>query len=235
MVTQDNAANGTLKTTMASGIYAHHLPVTRNFSIRTGIQASYFQKTLDWNKLSFSDQIDPKFGFVRSTAEQGQSGSISNIDVSAGMLGYTKQFYVGVAVHHLTTPNESLIEGDSPLPMKFTGHIGAVIPLRKDKFSDVPTLSPNLMYQRQGEFEQLNMGVYLTNGPLVGGLWYRDKDSFIALVGLQTDVFKVGYSYDFTISALTNASGGSHEIPTQFLIPCKPPRKRFRPVECPTF
>jgi len=235
LVTQDDAANGTLKTTMVSGMYAYHLPVTRTFSIRAGFQASYFQKTLDWNKLSFGDQIDSRYGFIYNTAEQPQGGNASNIDVSAGLLGYTKQFYVGAAVHHLTTPNESVIGRESPLPMKFTGHVGAVIPLGNARYSDVPTISPNLLYQQQENFQQLNMGVYVTKGPLVGGLWYRNKDSFIVLVGLQTKVFKVGYSYDVTVSKLSNASGGSHEISMQFLFPCKAPPKRFRTIDCPSF
>jgi hypothetical protein len=35
---------------------------------------------------------------------------------------------MGFAAHHLNTPDESVIEGSSPMPMKFTGHIGAMIP-----------------------------------------------------------------------------------------------------------
>ena len=32
-----------------------------------------------------------------------------NLDLSAGVLGFSKQYFGGVAVHHLTQPNEGFI------------------------------------------------------------------------------------------------------------------------------
>jgi len=120
--------------------------------------------------------------------------------------------------------------------MKVTGHIGAVIPLTKGEYNpNDATISPNILYQQQGNFQQLNMGLYVTKGPIVGGVWYRNKDSFITLLGFQTKHFKFGYSYDVTVSKLTNASGGSHEVSTQFLLPCKKRTRRFRTIDCPSF
>src|SRR3954470_13349403 len=47
LVTTDDQARGTLKTTTASFMYSYHLPVNREFSLKMGLQATYFQKTLD--------------------------------------------------------------------------------------------------------------------------------------------------------------------------------------------
>ena len=119
--------------------------------------------------------------------------------------------------------------------MRFTGHAGAVIPIDKRRRNSDAKLSPNVLYQRQGEFQQINVGLYVSKGPLVGGAWYRFDDSFIALVGVQTDVIKFGYSYDVTISQLTPSSGGSHELTMTIQFDCKPVRTKFRTINCPSF
>jgi hypothetical protein len=55
-----------------------------------------------------------------------------------------------------------------------------------------------------------------TFGPVMGGLWYRqagrNPDAIIFALGTRYEQFKITYSYDFTISKLYSASGGSHEI-----------------------
>ncbi len=62
LVTNDQAGKGTLTTTTASGIYSYTQAINRKFSIKVGFQATYFQKSLDWNKLTFGDMIDPQPG-----------------------------------------------------------------------------------------------------------------------------------------------------------------------------
>lgn len=236
IVTNDQAGEGTLTTTNVSGIYSYQLALSRSFSIKAGFQATYFQKSLDWSKLTFGDMIDARRGFVYTTADQQRGGTSSNVDFSAGLLGFSKQFFAGVAVHHITEPNESLINGDSPLPMKITGHAGAVIPLGNTRYSDNDaSISPNILYQQQGNFQQLNMGLYMSKGPIVGGVWYRNRDAFIVLLGFQTKVAKFGYSYDVTVSRLTNATAGSHEVSFTLQFPCKKRRPKFRTISCPSF
>lgn len=236
LVTNDKAGEGTLNTTTISGIYSYQVKISRTFSIRAGVQATYFQKSLDWNKLTFGDMIDPRRGFVYQTGDVPRGGTVGNVDFSAGILGFSEFFFAGFAVHHLTEPNESLITGNSPMPMKITGHAGAVIPLSNSKYSSNDSkISPNILYRSQGTFQQLNMGLYLQKGPLCGGVWYRNKDSFIALVGINTANVKIGYSYDVTVSKLTNASGGSHEISFMVNFNCKPKKKSFRTISCPSF
>ncbi|MFZ5552428.1 MAG: type IX secretion system membrane protein PorP/SprF [Bacteroidota bacterium] len=236
LVTNDKAGEGTLNTTTISGIYSYQLKISRTFSIRAGVQATYFQKSLDWNKLTFGDMIDPRRGFVYQTGDVPRGGTVGNVDFSAGILGFSEYFFAGFAAHHLTEPNESLITGNSPMPMKITGHAGAVIPLSNSKYSTNDSkLSPNILYRSQGTFQQLNMGLYMQKGPLCGGVWYRNKDAFIALVGINTTNVKIGYSYDVTVSKLTNASGGSHEISFMVNFNCKPKKKSFRTISCPSF
>lgn len=233
LVTNDRAGQGTLNTTNISGIYSYQLNITREFSIQAALQGTYAQKALDRSKLTFNDMIDNKDGFVFGTAEKNGSQKINNFDISTGILGFSKKYFAGVSFHHLTRPNESFNGGSSPLPMKITAHAGAIIPLQGS--GGDATISPNIIYQSQGKFQQLNLGVYLTKGPIVGGLWYRNKDSFIALVGIQKDMYKFGYSYDVTVSRLSQKTAGSHELSFAYVMDCKSKKKKFSTISCPTF
>lgn len=232
LIYDDRAGQGTLNTFSASGIYSYLLPVNRKFSIKVGFQATYFEKSIDWSKLTFGDMIDERYGFVYNTREVPGRSKKANADFSAGALGYTKRFYFGFAANHLTQPDEGLIS-TSKLPMKITAHVGALFQIG-DRKSDV-SISPNIIYQRQKDFQQLCLGLYAVKGSVVGGLWYRNQDSFIALIGLQMPHFKVGYSYDITTSKLTNATAGSHEISMSFVLSCKPKKRKLRTVNCPSF
>jgi type IX secretion system PorP/SprF family membrane protein len=234
----DNAAN-TLTTTRASLIYSYHLKVTRKFSLNFGVEGSYYQKAVDWDRLTFGDMIDARRGFVYLTNQVRKDEPVNNMDFSAGVVGYTEQFYFGFAAHHLTTPNESFLDNvESTLPMKLTGHIGAILPLGSggSLYSEKEeSISPNILYTRQGTSQQLNMGVYVKKGALVGGVWYRNKDAFILTLGLESDMIKVGYSYDVTLSKISIISGGSHEVSLALNFNCKPKKKQFRPISCPSF
>lgn len=232
LVINDKAGQGTLTTTNVSGIYSYMLPVSREFSMKFGVQATYFQKSIDWSKLTFGDMIDERRGFVYNTNEVQRLQSKSNVDFSAGILGYSKRYFFGFAAHHLTQPDEGLL-GPSKLPMKLTGHAGATLPVG-DKGAET-FISPNVLFQKQQNFQQLNLGLYVTKGSIVAGLWYRNQDSFIAVVGFQQHFFKIGYSYDVTVSKLTNATAGSHEISFSLQFECKPKKKKFRLVSCPSF
>jgi type IX secretion system PorP/SprF family membrane protein len=242
LVMNDRAAQGTLNTTTVSGMYSYAQTVSRKFTIRAALQASYLQKSLDWSRLTFGDQIDPRKGFIYNTNDVQRGGTVKAIDFSAGLVGYSDRFYGGVAVHHLNEPNESLILGTSRLPMKYTVHAGALIPIEKKSRDNDARLSPNILYRRQGEFQQLNLGLYVQKGPLVAGVWFRGllfgqtyRDAFIATLGIQTDVVRVGYSYDVTISELTPSTGGSHEVSLGINFECRAKKKRMRAISCPAF
>ncbi len=254
MVLNDKAGEGTISTTNISGMYAYQLNVNRKVSMRFGLQATYVQKKLDWDKLTFGDMIDPRYGFVYETQEVRPKESRSFMDFSSGLLIYSSKVYGGLALHHMTQPDEAfIVKGASKLPMKVTAHLGALLPVgenagrgyRGKMNKDEGTFfSPNILYQQQASFNQLNVGMYILHSPIVGGLWYRgnfgkDKflssDSFIALIGIQRGVFKFGYSYDVTVSSLSNSTGGSHEVSLGLQFECRPKKKRFRAISCPSF
>ena len=237
MATYDQQAEGTISTTMLGGIYSYNLKINRKTSLMVGARAAYYQKFLDWNKLTFGDMIDPRRGFIYQTNDIPRGGKRGFFDVSGGAVLFTKQFYVGVAGHHANQPDESMILGESKLPVRLTAHMGGTIPIgRRGRYSDGTTIKPAIIYQYQNGFQELNVGAYLNYNVLNIGVWYRNKDAFVFILGAKTEKFNIGYSYDLTVSKLGNGlTGGSHEITMQINLKCKKKAKNFRKISCPSF
>lgn len=228
----DRAGEGVLSTTSASLMYSYQIPITRKFSIRAGFQGTVVQKSIDVSNLRFGDMIDARRGFVYQSQEQIKADNVVYPDFSFGLLGFSEKTYFGFAVHHLTSPDEGFIDL-SVLERRITGHFGAVLPmgLRNEDM----TWSPNVIFQTQGGATELNIGAYISKGPIVMGLWSRLNDSFIALLGIQQNDFKIGYSYDLTSSLLSDKTSGSHEISFSYIFPCRPKRVKFQTISCPSF
>jgi len=244
LILQDIQGDGAIKTFNVNAMYSYSFLVKRNFAIRGGFQASYMQKTLNWNFI-FPDQIHPLYGPIYQTNENLIPTDFHKkyFDFSAGFVGYSRHYFFGVACHHLTQPSESFRgSSDTYLPRKYTVHAGWNIPLKirgKGLKKGDWEASPNILFQQQEKFQQLNYGLYLSRKSIVAGVWVRHNfgfqyDSFIMLIGFIQQRIKVAYSYDLTVSKLSNQTLGAHEVSFSYTIPCKT-KKKFRAISCPSF
>ena len=245
MVNADVLGGGIYNRFSGSGIYSYRVQATRFIVLNAAFEASYMQYKLDWNKLVFGDQIDFRTGNIEPTRDYlPEKLNISNVDFSAGILGgYKESLYFGVSVNHLTRPDIAFYEGNANrLPMRWTVHSGILI----DFFQGMDgedirnfSISPNIIYVQQGQFRQMNVGMYVNKFPFVFGFWMRhnfgNPDAVIALLGFQSKNYKIGYSYDYTISNLTNKSGGAHEISIAVLFNKFTQAGRYHALKCPTF
>jgi type IX secretion system PorP/SprF family membrane protein len=238
LATHDQQGRGTISTSMLGLIYSYHLKVNRKFTLLFGARAAYYQKSLDVTKLTFGDMIDPRKGFIYNTGDILQNASRQFFNASIGALGFSKNFYAGLALHHINQPNESMItNGISPQKTRITAHAGAIISLVKGaRGTKSTTLMPNIIFQYQQGFMEMNIGTYVKHGNLTFGTWFRNKDAFILSLGIQTKSFRVGYSYDITVSKLNNGTSyGSHEVSMGFNLSCGEKPTAFRSLSCPSF
>lgn len=243
MFTNDQAGEGLLTANHFNLVYAYELHTIKGVSFRFGIQGGFFQKSLQWDKLHWGDQILPQLGFVNPTNESRIEANVIGANFSSGALMYSKRFYVGFACHNITQPYESFLSGpagiSTSLPRRYTLHGGLIIPLDNNKEPE-STFSPNILIMSQGNFSQVNLGFYLNRGPLVAGLWYRQTvpngDALIALMGFRQGDFKFGYSIDLTTSALRSAGKTAHELTAIYTF-CNPReiKKPWKKLVCPTF
>lgn len=241
----DRCGEGALTDNQISALYSFHIQASKKFFINLGAQATFYQYSIDRDKITFGDQIDPQWGFVYNSDDvfyQNYSPS-SGLDISAGAVGYSKQFYAGVAVHHLANPNRSLMnDGSVEMAMKFTVQTGGRIYTEKKKRhrSGDPYFSPNFVFMKQGPYEQFNYGCYFTKEPMSFGLWYRHflqgYDALAFMVGFEHDQrYKFSYSYDITMSGLGVASGGAHEISIGIMFNCHVKKPKVHKIVCPSF
>jgi type IX secretion system PorP/SprF family membrane protein len=245
LFTTDRAGGGNLNTTMIGLMYAYKFNITAHLQASAAVKVNYYQRSLKWQNLTFEDMIDPQSGFVLPTSEkQPDNTSVGVPDFSTGIfLAYDDLIYGGIAVDHLSQPKIGFYTDNSTqLYMKYTVHIGSVINLRKGGSLDEDrefSLSPNILYQQQFNFHQLNIGLYLTIDPFVGGLWFRhnfeNADAIIPMIGFHWKNLRVGYSYDYSVSKLQGASGGAHEVSASWQFPCIEKKRHIRAIKCPQF
>lgn len=238
---RDIQGEGALTKTYINAMYAYTLNVNRNFAIKAGISPSFVQSRLG-DDFIFPDMLDPLYGVVRPTNENQTTFSKSLFDISAGLVGFSKNYYFGFAVHHLTQPSESFREAsDAYIPRKYTVHFGSSLPIKSKNFRRGElSISPNLLFQQQENFQQLDWGLYVNRKNIVGGIWTRNNfnghfDSFIILLGYVQTKIKFAYSWDITVSRLKNQTLGAHEFSFGYQFNCKQKRKKFRTISCPSF
>jgi len=225
----DDAMNGVYKTTRISGVYGYGLQVNDNFFMKFGVEAGMIGNNLDWNRLQFVDQLDPRNGAEDPSgnptlSEEQIPASLNRkiFDISAGLLVHTKVVYGGISVKHLNNPDDSFLSLNNNLsaglPVRITLQAGAEIEVKKGNNRNPGAfISPNILFSRQAAFTQVNVGAYAGFSKFFSGVWYRhtgnNADAAIVLAGFREGALRIGYSYDLTLSQLAAANpGGTHEI-----------------------
>ena len=239
--------HGVLTSGFVGAMYSFRFQVSRDIFVNAGLQASLSNMSLNWNYdyLHFPDQIDPSQGFIYQTAAvEPDQTSRWYADFSAGVMAYGEHWYAGVAGAHLSRPSQGFYSEDR-IPVKLTVHAGGLINVSKERRRTsslglgTPIISPNIIYQYQGTLHYFNYGLYLDWMPFLVGVWYRNglenSDAFIFMLGFQQETYKIGYSYDITVSKLANNTAGSHEISLGFMLPVPEQRKKIKAIKCPSF
>lgn len=225
-VLADVAGNGIYTGTQIGMHYAYELRFNDQLYIRTGLEANFISKRLAWDKLIFLDQIDIETGpydnngNANPTNETQPNLSINYFDFGFGSMIYTPYFYGGIALKHINAPEEGFLRINNTfgeLPMRLTLHAGGQIPLNShNKYKKEAFISPNVLFTKQRQFHQLNVGAYAKYDVFLGGMWFRhtfsNSDAVIFMLGFEKKFFKIAYSFDLTVSKLSMASGGAHEI-----------------------
>jgi type IX secretion system PorP/SprF family membrane protein len=263
ILTRDTEGLAGLRSLSVGLQYSYELQLNENLGFRPGVQVALFNRDINFDKLTFGDQFDPATGefLDQPTAETFRTNfSKTFVDLSFGGVLFTRTAWLGVSAWHLTQPNQSIIDESSPLPVKFSVHggfkfylkpgaVGSGIYSRKGERS----LAPAFQYRHQGEFDQVDLGLYFTTEPLVLGVWYRgvpfknvgdyvNNESIVLLLGFtrlgSKDAINIGYSFDYTISKLGTGSGGAHEFSLVYTWPMRNPRKPPKDkliIPCPDF
>lgn len=249
----DKTAFGGLTSTQISGLYAYETRINKRMMGRAGVSAGMVQRRLDPTQFLFGDQIarnDPSATVEASNFNR----SIRYFDLSLGMVLFTRTSWLGVSAAHVNEPNQSVTGGVIELPAEIKVHGGYKFTFSEKIVSgsvrEKHSVTGAVNYKKQAKFNQIDVGVYYNKDILVLGVWYRgipvfrpiadyrNNDALVFLFGVSAGKYNVGYSYDFTLSKLTNASSrGTHELSMsyQFCKLKKSQKRRLITVHCPKF
>lgn len=249
MFANDYAGAGKLRTMAVSGSTAYELNVSRELTFRFGLQGGFIQRSVNINDLLFADQI-ARGGNVPTLENSVQK--VFMIDFAGGGMVFYKKFFGGMTLHHLTRPDETLLEDEAIRPAKFSVHGGAkfkIGPETDDEEKEQMYLTPTFNYRAQLRYDQLDVGLYYSKYIYNIGIWYRgipgfksykpgypNNDALCFIFGISKNRFNVGYSFDATISWLRGSTGGAHELSLAYQL-CKQKRKKKKRavVICPKF
>ena len=235
-VLNDNQANGILSQTKISALLAHRIQLSKNKYLGMGLNIGAYQKRFDWTNLIFEDQIDDRHGPINPTNERFGRSKIINADVSVGVLYFSKNLFGGVVANHVNRPAEQFtITSQSKLAIKYTAHFGAIIDMGNP--GEKQFISPNVILEKQGSYNYLNLGMYYGVESISFGLYYRINEAIVGLFGLNYNGFKLGYSYDVNISQVACGNNNSHEISLAYLFefPKSYNKKGRYKGQCPKF
>lgn len=252
---RDQAGKGKLSTTNIGLQYSYNITINRFWQVRPGVHFLYSQRSVDYNRNTFGDEL--LTGQV--SFEQISMPKLGYTDFASSVLAYSKKYWFGATVDHLMKPNQSFMELDSRIPIKYTFFGGTKHRLKgslgrryfKGRTSGKyrkESITFAFLYKFQENFSQLDLGGYWYKRPIVIGVWYRgllvskeykgygNSDAAIFLVGYKVDNLSIGYSYDFNISKLITSTGGAHELSLIYEFnQSQEAKKKYEIVPCPKF
>ncbi len=195
------------------GSAAYHLALDkeRNTVIALGIQGGTLSRRVD-GEYRFEDQlIDGISGAPTQEQLPDSESPKSFLDVSGGLTvtGRTsgQSFYrLGLSAMHINQPRNGILSGArGELPMRMVGYATYHWDMN-EKF----LFTPSVLFQSIGPASEMSVqgmaGYKITSEDLVikGGLGYRLGDALEVLVGADYKDFRVGLSYDLTLSSLSD-------------------------------
>lgn len=221
-----NSKEGYINKTSFYGIYSYGLCLP-NARLHLGLQAGMGNRSVNYNKLYFSDQID-NTGVIPGSVSGADLPLNNNkffADFAAGFLLYYKDSWMfGGGAQHINQPDESLTSNIySRLPRKWFGYVRYKINIDEDGFR---YFLPSVIFYKQGISNSFSAGCEYKDARVGIGAWYRGnvdfKNSDAFAVTLSLDLFdhrtndvsraRIGVSYNATIGKLGfSRSAGSGE------------------------
>jgi len=223
---QDKAGTAGLTTTNAAFQYSYNLIIADEWQVVPAVQFAYGNKAIDFSKAVFPDQ-PPFSGGGSGAYDRLSNDEVHYIDLAASVFLYSPKYWIGLTVDHLARPNYTFLNEEAKAEHKYVVFGGVNIwRERRRRSRSQRAFSTSFRYQRQAQFDQLDLGVYWHNSPLEIGVWYRglpvinsveksaaiNQDAVIALLAYDLGSVRIGYSYDITVSSLGWSTAGAHEL-----------------------
>lgn len=222
---KDASGSGNLSSTSGFASIAYHQMLGYNSLLSGGFSLGFTSKRIDISKLSFDNQWNGRFFDITIPSNEPFAYSqTSYLDLHMG-LNYayfaSENMYLnaGVSIMHINKPRETFFDpatSDNRVDMRYTAFVNSSI-----KIQDLWIFNPNIYISKMGNVWESVVGFNANrdlggNGlsQLIVGLYYRNKDALIPMIGYQVNDLKFTVNYDATVSGLGSLNGtrGAYEI-----------------------
>ncbi len=235
LVFNDSQGKGTINTFYASAIYSYKVELKKRRNINFAIQIGYIQRNIEYDKLIFSDMIDPFLQSVnQSTNEQFALLTFKRIDFASSFLLITNNFRTGFVVSHI---NNLFYKGKGMVfPVKYTFHFGKVFSIKNNSEKSIKII-PELFYMNQQNFHKFIYGINLKTGYLLTNFWLKHNIRFNSISPVFTFGYinanmRISYTYDFMLTKHYTFPISSHQISLIYNFDCDKKRKNKNTIYC---
>jgi type IX secretion system PorP/SprF family membrane protein len=179
LVTRSNEGVAYLTKNNIAGIYSYSVG-SEDYVLSFGLQAGVTNRSIDFNKLVFSDQLDPRLGYIPGSVTSADQPAFNNkfyFDAGAGVNLTLKNFNLGGAMQHINRPNESLTGVPATLPIRTTLHASFKYNLSRDDNMDDEDRSyiiPSVVFYKQAQAQSISAGMQYKRRSINAGVWYRN-------------------------------------------------------------
>lgn len=201
--------------------YALHIPLSPNVNMSFGANVGISNRTFLSDRAQTLNILEPTLGYTDPTYDSyTQSAGMNTMDLGAGLYIYSKRLFVGIGAEQLTKDfvkfgGANMVYVDPRMHLNFTAGYKfqlndnlSLMPAVLAKFmSPAPT---SLEGSLQLEYKEwLWFALSFRQG--VGG--FNNSDAVIGMAGLNiSERFKLGYSYDYSVSQFNKHTSGGHEL-----------------------
>ncbi|MEP5341261.1 MAG: PorP/SprF family type IX secretion system membrane protein [Algibacter sp.] len=216
--------------------YAYHVRLANAWYFRPAIEVGFGTKSYNFRNLVLSDQINIGSETINPITSDvfalNANRNITFFDFTAGFIFDKKNtrndtdLWIGATVKHLNRPNISFAEGGHvPLEILYSLHANYKFP-----YLDRNDMTVSANYMQQGEFNRLDLGTTIKLNKLLLGAMavtnpaknYNNSHfltSINALVGLEYEQLRFGFSYDISTSNI-GRTDGIYELSITYLAGC---------------
>ena len=208
-----NEVTGPTKRTAANFSVAYHLKLSKGNNkkgqqkvLSFGLAAMLSQHRYDVTKLKTYESSDE--AVLRTLNYQVIP------DMNAGVYFHQgNDYYLGLSAFHLVQTKRDLFEVVTPFNNGFkrTYYLtGGYNYVQSTNFS----IQPSVLFQmiEATPFQVDVNAKFIYKKQYWIGVGYRMKDAITTSIGIQKNIFRFGYAYDYSLSALSKYTSGSHEI-----------------------
>ncbi len=197
---------------------AQHVRIGRKNTLSVGASLDYQRKTMDFSRFGTPPYTNP--GFLYDISETAGAP-----DASAGILySHSSGLFLGISAQNILQSYLRYSGFNYRNVRQYQAMAGASIALAKSQAFTLDLLPAFLIKTTELLVPQYDVHAgLLMNKRFYAGLAYRHDDAAALVFGYTLNYFRLGVSYDYTISALGGAgSFGSPELVLSYSRPLRP-------------